>query len=115
MIKPSGLFLSVEAMVPALAFYQTLGFEIQFQDGERYAALKGNGQKLNLMAQSEGLPHRLVLGFSTDDLDADSSALQAAGAKMVTPPNAGPHETTSLLQAPDGTFFVLSQKFRTES
>jgi predicted enzyme related to lactoylglutathione lyase len=111
MIKPSGVFLTVKSLAPALAFYQKLGFEIRFQDGNRYAALHGNGQKLDLMAEGESLPHKLVLGFSTDDLAGESATLQAVGAKVVTPPKAGPHETTTLLQAPDGTFFVLSQKF----
>jgi predicted enzyme related to lactoylglutathione lyase len=110
MIKPSGLFLTVESLSPALAFYQNLGFEIRFQDGDRYAALHGNGQKLNLLAASESLPQPLVLGFATDDLTTDSAALRAAGATPVTAPKAGPHETTALLQAPDGMFFLLSEK-----
>lgn len=110
MIKPSGLFLTVEALAPALAFYQQLGFEIRFQDGERYASLQGNGQKLNLLAEGESLPHPVVLGFSTDDLGAASATLCAAGAKVITPPKDGPHESMALLQAFDGTFFLLAQK-----
>jgi predicted enzyme related to lactoylglutathione lyase len=110
MIKPSGLFLTVESLAPALAFYQQLGFEIRFQDGKRYASLQGNGQKLNLLTEGESLPHPLVLGFSTGDLGAALATLCAAGAKVTEPAKDGPHESRALLQAFDGTFFVLSQK-----
>jgi catechol 2,3-dioxygenase-like lactoylglutathione lyase family enzyme len=110
-MKIHTLLYPVDRLDPAVAFFRdTLGLPLKFRDGERYAALDAGSLTLGLAAGEERIVDRPALALRTDDLDGAMARLLAAGARVLSPAEEGPHETRAVLQAPGGHPLVLSAK-----
>lgn len=92
----------------ALAFYRdVVGLPVKFVDGDRYAALDAGGITLALASAAEDLTDGVpAFSLRVDDLAEAVAELTAAGATVVTPPTAGPHELRAVLRDPAGQLFI---------
>ncbi|WP_315987447.1 VOC family protein [Actinomadura sp. HBU206391] len=92
----------------AVRFYRdVLGLEVRFQDGERFAALDGQGTTFAIAGPEESLVTGPVVSFKVDDVTAMVDRLTAAGALLVRGPEEGPHEIRAVLRDPAGNPLVL--------
>jgi catechol 2,3-dioxygenase-like lactoylglutathione lyase family enzyme len=92
----------------AVRFYRdVLGLELKFQDGERFAALDGEGTTLAIAGPRERVVGGPAVSFKVDDVAAMVDRLTAAGARLVRGPEHGPHEVRAVLRDPAGNPLVL--------
>lgn len=102
------VLLPVSDLDRALAFYHdVLGLKVRFRDGDRYAALDGDGTTIALAAPGEqpvtGHP---ALGLKVPDVGRTAEAFRASGA-AVGDVTTGGHEQRAVLRDPDGNVLVL--------
>ena len=110
-MKANLLLCPVDDLDAAVAFYHdTLGLPVKFRDGDRYCAIDAGGFTLGLAAREERIVNEAAPTFRVDDLDQSLSAMIAAGASVVRPPQRGPHEARAVLLAPGGTTLVISAR-----
>lgn len=91
------------------AFYQEVfGFTEKFRDGDRYVALQAGGVTMGIANKTESLeltgPHAAI---KVNDVEAFIAKAVAAGGKVLTAPQEGPHEIRAALADPDGNPFVI--------
>ncbi|GAF43603.1 VOC family protein [Rhodococcus wratislaviensis] len=104
---------SVNYVVPdvraAVGFYdQAIGLACKFQDGERYAAMDGQTTTLALVSSEESLLNASpAAAFKVADVEASLSAVVAAGGRIVSPSELGPHEVRALAEDPWGNRFIV--------
>lgn len=99
----------VTDVAAAAEFYMSaFGLPLKFVDGDRYAALDGNGTTLALAGPEEdvtgGVP---AASFKVADVAATLAALEQAGATVVRPAEAGPHEVRAVVRDPWGNKLVV--------
>jgi len=110
-MKANLLLCPVDDLDAAVAFYRdTLGLPVKFRDGDRYCAIDAGGFTLGLAAQEERIVAAAAPAFRVDDIEQSLSAMVAAGASVVRPPQRGPHEARAVLLAPGGTTLVISAR-----
>jgi predicted enzyme related to lactoylglutathione lyase len=98
----------VDELETAVAFYRdALGLELEFRDGDRFAALSAGPTTIALAAGDERLHERALVSYRVDDVDAVARALVAAGARMVREAEDGPHERRAVLLDPAGNPLAL--------
>lgn len=92
----------------AVSFYRdALGLEVKFRDGDRFCALDVGGTTLALAAREEALTAGPAVSLKVEDVDRAVEALVAAGARVLRPAEAGPHERRAVLRDPDGNSMVI--------
>nr|WP_064569860.1 VOC family protein [Gordonia sp. LAM0048] len=99
----------VDDVAAGVEFYRAaLGLPLQFVDGDRYAALDGQGTRLALAGPPEDLTEgRPAASFRVVDVADALSAVEAAGGVVVQPAQRGSHETRAVARDPWGNLFVL--------
>ena len=101
----------VQNLDTALRFYgDTIGLPTRFRDGDRFAALDAGGVTLALVARDERILDTPALAWQVDDIDTAMARLVAAGARVVQPPQKGPHEWRAVLRDVDGHPLVLAAR-----
>ena len=101
----------VKDMEAALAFYTALGLPTKFQDGQRYAALDGGGVTFALTAGTEDVAGgRVAASLRVPDVAAAAAGVAAAGGRVLSEPEEGPHEIRALVEDPSGNPVVLYAK-----
>ena len=105
------LLQPVERLDEAARFYRkTLGFREVVRDGERFALFETGTLRIALIAGAERLVDRPALAYAVDDVDVAARELGANGARVLRPPENGPHERRAVLADPGGQPFVLSSR-----
>ncbi|GAA2091623.1 VOC family protein [Actinomadura alba] len=108
MTRIGNVMYPVDDVGAAVRFYRdVLGLEMRFQDGERFAALDGEGTTLAIAGPQERVVSGPVVSFKVDDVTAMVDRLTAAGALLVRGPEEGPHEVRAVLRDPAGNPLVL--------
>jgi predicted enzyme related to lactoylglutathione lyase len=103
----SSIILPVADMDAAIAFWHaTVGLDVKFRDGDRYAALDGGGVTVALAAASEA-PRAAAVSFKVDDVALAAGVLRGGGASLESGPQSGPHEVRATLADPDGNVVVI--------
>ncbi|MFE3059526.1 VOC family protein [Nocardia sp. NPDC059239] len=103
-----GVQIPVEDVAAAMDYYRTLGLDIIFRDGERYGALKNFDQALFVAAPSEQvLPGKVCILVKVPDLEAAIREVRAAGGRVETEIEQGPHETRVGVIDPMGNATIL--------
>ena len=98
----------VDDLGEAVAFYRdALGLELQFQDGQRFAAFSAGGTTIALAAGEERLHERALVSYKVDDVDAAVADAVSAGARVVRAPEDGPHERRAVVLDPADNPLVL--------
>ena len=114
--KLGNVLIPVADLDEALAFYSdALGLPVKFRDGDRFAALDGGGTTVALVAATaEGVEGgEQVAGavtapsYKVADVGRAVQDLEKAGATVVRPPEAGPHEIRAVLRDPSGNLFIV--------
>jgi len=110
-VRKAGMVIHpVENLRDALRFYtEGLGLELQFQDGERFAALAAGDVTVALAAGEERLHSSPHVSYKVDDVQAAVSDLVAAGATLLREPEDGPHERRAVLLDPAGNGLIVYQ------
>lgn len=95
-----GVILPVDNLDTALRFYSdTLGWTLQFRDGDRYASLDAGGTTIALAAPAEqpvkGQPALLV---KVRDLSREAVRLSDAGVDILLEPVNGRHEVRAAIR-----------------
>lgn len=100
----------VEDLGDAVRFYtETLGLELRFRDGDRFAALAIGDVTIGLAAAEERLHEHPVVSYKVDDVERAIEELVAAGASLLRGPEDGPHERRAVLRDPAGNGMVVYQ------
>ncbi len=91
-----------------VAFYRDgLGLAVKFQDGDRFAALDGGPVTFALAGSEEDVAGGPAVSFKVDDVNATVARLAAAGAVIVRPAEAGPHELRAVVRDPAGNPVIV--------
>jgi predicted enzyme related to lactoylglutathione lyase len=91
-----------------VAFYRdALGLPVKFQDGDRFAALDGGAVTFALAGREEDVAGGPAVSFKVDDVEATVERLIAAGADIIRPPEAGPHEVRAVVRDPAGNPVIV--------
>lgn len=107
-VKAGMVIHPVEDLSSALEFYQgAMGLELQFRDGDRFAALSAGTTTIALAAGDEQLHDRALVSYKVDDVDAAVHDLVASGARVLREADDGPHERPALLSDPTGNPLVV--------
>jgi len=110
-MKVAMLMHPVEDLDAALRFYRDgLGLHVKFRDGERFVAFDAGGLTLALAAAGERIVDAPALAWRVDDIEAAVARLVAAGARIVSPIEKGPHEWRAVLRDVAGHPLVLSAR-----
>jgi predicted enzyme related to lactoylglutathione lyase len=110
-MKSNLLLCPVDDLEAAVAFYRdALGLPLKFRDGDRYCAFDAGGYTLGLAARDERVAEVAAPAFRVEDLGSALHALLGAGASLLRPVEAGPHESRAVLGVPGGGALVLSAK-----
>jgi predicted enzyme related to lactoylglutathione lyase len=112
MSEPLGTVRSVvlaadDVSEAARFFTETLGLELQFQDGERWAQLAVGGFSLALAGQGERPAGGAAVNVKVADVAEAVTRAVEAGAEVVSPVTRGEHEIRAALRAPGGPLFYL--------
>ncbi|MCD2114122.1 VOC family protein [Rhodococcus rhodochrous] len=101
----------VDDVAAGVQFYRaTLGLPTKFVDGDRYAALDGQGPTLALAGASEDLTEgRPAASFKVVSVTDTLAAIESAGGEVVRPAQCGAHEIRAVARDPWGNMFVLYQ------
>lgn len=107
-MKIGQLIIPVDDISAALAFYHdSLGLQVRFRDGDRYAAVHDGAATLALAAPREqSAPGRVHVAFKVDDVAATAERLRARGV-TVGPVTRGEHELRAVAEDPFGNPLVL--------
>ncbi|MFC4529662.1 VOC family protein [Sphaerisporangium dianthi] len=107
--KLGNVLVPVDDLGKALTFYvEVLGLTVKFRDGDRFAALDAGGVTIALAAPEEQVAGALTApSYKVGDLAEAVAELTAAGAELVSGPEAGPHESRAVLRDPSGNVLVL--------
>ena len=107
-IKAGMVIQPVADLETTLAFYRdALGLELQFRDGDRFAALRAGSTTIALAAGEERLDDCTLVSYKVEDVDAAIDDFIAAGAELVRAAEDGPHERRAVLRDPAGNPFVV--------
>jgi predicted enzyme related to lactoylglutathione lyase len=111
-VKPIGqarsLVLAVSDMDASCAFYgETMGFRLQFRDGERWAQFDAGGLTIALAGNGEAPPGSIGISLKVLNLAQAVDALVLAGGGVTAPAARGPHEVRSTVTDPDGHLLHL--------
>ena len=102
------IVLAVDDVDAAVRHYcGELGLSLQFQDGNRWAALKLGDLTLALAGPGEQPANETALGIKVTDLEAAVGALRSAGGKVLDAPRAGEHERRATCRDRFGTVVAL--------
>jgi len=97
----------------AIAFYRdTLGLDLMFQDGGKWAQLKAGGVNFALSSVEEA-PDGAVgatVVFEVPDAAAAGAAIAAAGGEILGERDMGDHGKTLTFRDPDGNLVQLFQR-----
>lgn len=97
----------------AIAFYRdTLGLDLMFQDGGKWAQLKAGGVNFALSSAEEA-PDGAVgatVVFEVPDAGAAGAAITAAGGEILGERDMGDHGKTVTFRDPDGNLVQLYQR-----
>ena len=94
----------------ARAYGQSLGLELRFQDGDRWAALDAGGLTLALAGPGEQpAGGGIAIGVKVVDLEAALARVEAEGGDVLEPPRAGAHERRATCRDRFGTTIALYQ------
>lgn len=100
-------------MERAVAFYRdTLGLDLMFQDGGKWAQLKAGGVNFALSSRDEA-PDGAVgatVVFEVPDAAAAGAAIAAAGGEILGERDMGDHGRTLTFRDPDGNLVQLYQR-----
>ncbi len=107
--KIGNIIVAVRDMDAAVAFYgTTMGLELKFRDGDRFAAFNGGGVTLALVSGEEDVTGGITApSFKVADVAAAVADLVAGGATVVLGATDGPHETRAVVRDPSGNTLVL--------
>jgi predicted enzyme related to lactoylglutathione lyase len=107
--KIGNIIVAVADMDAAVAFYgATMGLELKFRDGDRFAAFNGGGVTLALVAGEEDVTGGVTApSFKVADVAGAVADLVAGGATIVLGATEGPHETRAVVRDPSGNALVL--------
>jgi predicted enzyme related to lactoylglutathione lyase len=93
-----------------LTFYEGLGLNTKFRDGDRYAALTDGVVTLGLADESQQpVVGRVLISIEVDDLSACLLRLAQAGGSAAEPV-VGPHERRATVIDPSGNPVVIYEK-----
>ena len=102
-LKAGMVIHPVENLSSALDFDRgAMGLELQFRDGDRFAALSAGTTTIALAAGDEVLHERALVSYKVDDVDAAVRDLVASGARIPREAADGPHERRAVLSDPAG-------------
>ncbi|MDA0785124.1 MAG: VOC family protein [Proteobacteria bacterium] len=97
----------------AIAFYRdTLGLDLMFQDGGKWAQLKAGGVNFALSSTEEA-PDGAVgatVVFEVPDAGTAGEAIAAAGGEILGERDMGDHGKTVTFRDPDGNLVQLYQR-----
>jgi len=103
------LLQPVDRLDEAARFYRdTLGFHEAVRDRERFALFDTGTLRIALVAGEERIVEGLALAYAVDDVDQAARELCEGGARLLRPPENGPHERRAVLADPGGQPIVLS-------
>ncbi len=107
--KLGNVLIPVNDLDKAVTFYtEVLGLTLKFKDGDRFAALDAGGVTIALAAQAEQVAGAVTApSYKVGDVAEAVRDLTAAGAELVSGPEAGPHEIRAVLRDPSGNVLVL--------
>ncbi|WP_248960385.1 VOC family protein [Sphaerisporangium perillae] len=107
--KLGNVLIPVDDLGKAVTFYaEVLGLTVRFRDGDRFAALDGGGTTIALAAPAEQVAGAVTApSYKVGDVTEAVRDLTAAGAELVSGPEAGPHEMRAVLRDPSGNVLVL--------
>lgn len=107
--KLGNVLIPVDDLDKAVTFYtEVLGLKLKFRDGDRFAAMDGGGVTIALATSAEQVAGAVTApSYKVGDVTEAVRDLTAAGAELVSGPEAGPHETRAVLRDPSGNIFVL--------
>ncbi|MFC4584501.1 VOC family protein [Sphaerisporangium corydalis] len=107
--KLGNVLIPVDDLDKAVTFYsEVLGLKVKFRDGDRFAALDAGGVTIALAAPEEQVAGAATApSYKVGDVAEAVRDLTAAGAEVVVPAEAGPHEIRAVLRDPSGNLFVL--------
>jgi predicted enzyme related to lactoylglutathione lyase len=93
------VILSTDDLDESIAFYSgTLGMQLKFRDGARYAALDGGSVTLALATEVDHpVPGKVVVGIKTADVDGAAKAVEASGGTIIKAPYDDAHERRAVV------------------
>ena len=107
-VKLGSVLYPTADLKAAVAFYHDgLGLPVRFVDGDRYAALDGDGTTFALAGGTERISARPVASFKVSSVQDALERVRAAGGTIVAEPSEGPHEVRAVVADPDGNEFIL--------
>jgi len=116
----SGATIWSEDLNNLLPFYRdVLGLKVVVQTSGFVVLGDGNGTTLGLGTHSEvkgraSDPYRHMIGFASDDLDADVLRLEAAGVEFIEQPTDYDGLRIAALRDPEGNVIQLFQPARSQ-
>jgi predicted enzyme related to lactoylglutathione lyase len=100
--------LAADDVTEAARFFgETLGLELQFQDGDRWAQLSAGGISIALAGRDERPEGGVAVNVKVADLESAVARAVEAGALLVKPATRGEHEISAALRAPGGPLIYL--------
>ncbi|MDN0084512.1 VOC family protein [Crenobacter sp. SG2305] len=106
------LIQPVDDLPTAAAFYRdAFGYTEKFRDGARFCLFDTGALPLALTAGEERLTERAAPVYRVDDIEAALARLTAAGARVLRPLEAGPHEWRAVLADPASNPLILTARF----
>ncbi|MBT8240091.1 MAG: VOC family protein [Acidimicrobiia bacterium] len=103
---PLSISLAVRSLGASRAFYQTLGFEAFDGDGETWAIMRRDSDKIGLF---EGMFEDNMLTFSSPDARAVASALVADGYEIESGASESEDVVHFMVLDPDGNRILFDQ------
>ena len=93
----------------AAVFYsEVFGFETQFVDGTRFAALDGGGTTLAVAGEAEAVAAEAVAAsVRVGDVAKAVEEVVGGGGAVVVPPRPGPHEIRAVVADPWGNRLII--------
>ncbi len=120
-----GLTLTVADVKRSIAYYRTLGFDVEIDAAPPFALMRGGGGTIGLLSANEaakdggaalGSPQAksIHVELSTDDLDGLYTELTRQGVTIDVPPHDEPWERSMTAFDPDGYSVEFAQGRRGE-
>ena len=103
------VIVPVDDVSAAVSSYgETLGLELRFQDGERWAAFDAGGLTFALAGPGEQpAGGGIAVGVKVADLEAAIAQIEADGGELVDAPTKGEHERRATCRDSHGTTIAL--------
>jgi predicted enzyme related to lactoylglutathione lyase len=105
------LIQPVDDLAATADFYRdALGYKEKFRDGDRFCLFDTGALPLALAAKEERLSAHAAPVYQTDDVPAAVARFIAAGASVLVPLEAGPHEWRAVLADPAGNPLIITAR-----